>query len=125
MKFFADINVSTHVVAGLAAHGHDVSRTDAFLPASAPDHDILAFVHGQGGALITRDQDFSALVALSGATAPSIVNLRHSRTDPAFLVGVLDHVLRSRRRDLEEGCIITVDDGGVRVHLLPVGRHPD
>jgi len=62
---------------------------------------------------------------VSNAVGPSIVNLRHSQTDAAVLVPLLHRVLRSHQRDLQSGCLLTIDDGGVRVHLLPVGRQAD
>lgn len=120
MKLFADINISTRVVAGLRALGHDIERMDRFLSPTADDTAIAAFVDREGGALITRDQDFSAILAMSGASGPSIVNLRHSRTDSPFLVGLLDAVLRSHEADLRAAAIVTIDDGGVRVHPLPI-----
>ena len=120
MRFFADINVSTRVVGGLRARGFDVVRVDRLLDPRADDATIAAFVRREGGVLLTRDQDFSAIVATSGASGPSLVNLRHSRTDAAFLVRLLEGVLRSQEGTLKAGAIVTVDDGGVRIHALPV-----
>ena len=71
--------------------------------------------------MLTRDQDFAALLAMTGGTAPSIVNLRHSRTESEFLVRPLDEVLRAHEADLVAGVVLTIDDGGVRVHELPIG----
>jgi len=122
VKLFADINISTHVVAELAARGHEIARMDRFLDPRAEDAEIASFVSRHHGVLITRDQDFPAILAMSGATSPTIINLRHSRTDVAFLVTLLDAVLRSHTEDITTGAVVTIDDGGVRVHLLPIGR---
>ncbi len=37
VKVFADINISTHVVAELVARGHDIARVDHFLDPTATD----------------------------------------------------------------------------------------
>jgi len=44
MKLFADINISTRIVAGLVAAGHDIGRVDRFLDPRAEDGEIVAFV---------------------------------------------------------------------------------
>lgn len=121
MKVFADINVSVAIVAGLRALGHDVTRVDGFLPATATDAEISSLARAHQAAVLTRDQDFAALLAMTGGTAPSIVNLRHSRTDSEFLVRLLDEVLRAHDADLVAGAVVSIDDGGVRVHELPIG----
>jgi predicted nuclease of predicted toxin-antitoxin system len=81
VKFIADINISPKVVATLRASGHDVTRCDTFLPSTAEDHEIAALASKQGAAIITRDQDFAAILAMARASAPSIVNVRLVRTD--------------------------------------------
>ncbi|MBI4704685.1 MAG: DUF5615 family PIN-like protein [Deltaproteobacteria bacterium] len=122
MKLFADINVSVRVVAALRARGHDIVRVDSCLPPTASDIEIAAFARAQEGVIVSRDQDFSAIVALSGASGPSIVNLRHTRTEAAFLSELLDRALRLYEAHLAAGAIVTIDDRGVRVHALPIGR---
>lgn len=123
MKVFADINVSVAIVAGLRALGHDATRVDEFLPATASDAEISSLARAEVAAVVTRDQDFAALLAMTGGTAPSIVNLRHSRTDSEFLIRLLDEVLRTHDAELIAGAVVTIDDGGVRVHELPIGTH--
>ena len=86
MKILADINISVKVAAGLKAIGLDAVRVDAFLPANATDAKIAALALEQKACILTRDQDFPALLAITNAVAPSIINLRHSRTDSEFLV---------------------------------------
>ncbi|MBI3185846.1 MAG: DUF5615 family PIN-like protein [Myxococcales bacterium] len=121
MKIVADINISAAIVAGLRSLGHDIERADAFLPPTATDTEIAAVAAQLAGIIVTRDQDFSMLLALSEASAPSVINLRHARTDPEFLINVLDRAIRRHAAGLATGAIVTVDERGVRVHLLPIG----
>ena len=46
------------------------------LPRTASDEAIVEFARTHAYAVLTQDLDFSAIVALSGATAPSIVSLQ-------------------------------------------------
>lgn len=121
MKVIADINVSPNVVAGLRSLGHDVQRVDAFLPATAADVEVAEVAARLGGAVLTRDLDFSAILAMSQAKAPSLINLRTSRTDAPSTVALVHLILSRHADDLAQGCIITADDGVIRVHRLPVG----
>ena len=75
MKVIADINIATSIVEGLRSLGHDVERCDVFIPATAPDVVIAALAARLGAAILTRDQDFSTLLAMSQASAPSLINL--------------------------------------------------
>ncbi|HVE81398.1 MAG TPA: DUF5615 family PIN-like protein [Myxococcales bacterium] len=121
MKVIADINISVRVVAALQERGHDIVRADAYVPPTATDAEIAELAATHGALVLTRDQDFAALLAMSRARAPSLINLRHQRTDAAFLVELLDGILRRHTDVLLAGAILTVDERGVRVHGLPIG----
>ena len=121
VKTIADINISIRIVAALRERGHDIVRVDAFLPPTASDAEIADLAARLGATILTRDQDFAALLAMSRANAPSLINLRHSRTDAAFLADLLDAILRQHGDLLLAGAILTVDERGVRAHLLPIG----
>ena len=69
----------------------------------------------------TQDLDFSAIVALSGQSLPSVVSLRLT-TARVELVNVrLEIVLPLIDADLRAGALVTVEDQTVRIRRLPVG----
>ena len=109
-------------MAALQGRGHDVVRADTYVPATATDAEIAELAASLGALVLTRDQDFAALLAMTRARAPSLINLRHSRTNSEFLVQLLDGILRQHAGVLHGGAILTVDERGVRVHMLPIGR---
>lgn len=121
MKLIADINIGVSIVVGLRGLGHDIDQADVFVPATAADAEIAALAEKMGAVVLTRDQDFSTLLAMSQANAPSVINLRHISVDAQLLIRVLDSVIRRHDADLNRGAIVTVDERGVRTHLLPVG----
>jgi predicted nuclease of predicted toxin-antitoxin system len=120
MKFLADVNVSRRVVEQLNAWGFDVTRVTSVLDARSSDRAILAETARRNAILISHDQDFGALLAVSGASSPSFVNLRLSEVDVSRLAASIARALRATHEDLTLGAIVTVDDGGVRVHRLPI-----
>jgi predicted nuclease of predicted toxin-antitoxin system len=120
VRFLADVNVSRRVVALLREKGLDVVRVSEILDPRTADPVILEEARSRDAVVISHDQDFTALLALSGATSPSLINLRVSYADSERLADEIAAVARSAARALAEGAIATVDDGGARVLPLPV-----
>jgi predicted nuclease of predicted toxin-antitoxin system len=121
VRVLADVNISVTLVRALLALGVNVERTTEHLPATATDVEIAALSVRLGAVLLTRDQDFATLLAMSGESAPSIINLRHRGTDARQLAPLLAEVVASRGDELSKGAIISMDERGVRVHRLPIG----
>lgn len=76
MKLIADLNIAPRTVTFLRSLGYDVVRADNVLPPSVPDEKIVDFARANGRVVLTQDLDFSAIVALSGESVPSIISLR-------------------------------------------------
>ena len=123
MRFLADVNVSRRVVARLQDEGFDVIRVSDILDPRTPDQDIISEARRRGAAVISHDQDFTAILATTGAIEPSLINIRVSDVEIESLVQRIATVVRLTEPDLEAGAIVTVDDRGVRVHQLPVGQY--
>src|SRR5436305_8679 len=82
VKILADINVSPRIVERLCGYGFQAERVSDVLDPRATDREILQKARELGALLISRDQDFSALLAVSGAAGPSLINVRVSYVDP-------------------------------------------
>ena len=61
---------------------------------------------------MTLDADFHALLALSGATGPSVVRIRIEGQRAEGLVTLLVNVLRVCKDDLVQGAMISVTENG-------------
>ncbi|HMO12336.1 MAG TPA: DUF5615 family PIN-like protein [Actinotalea sp.] len=89
--------------------------------AKASDREIVAEAIRDARIVLTQDLDFSAIVALSGQSLPSVVSLRLT-TARVELVNVrLEIVLPLIDADLRAGALVTVEDQTVRIRRLPVG----
>ncbi|GAB4195547.1 MAG: hypothetical protein OHK0013_01840 [Sandaracinaceae bacterium] len=121
MKLLADVNVSGAVVERLRAHGWEVARVTDHVSPDSSDEIVLQVAARAGAVLMTRDQDFPALLARSRAAQPSVLNLRCTTVDADELAAVIDQALRAASDDLARGAIVTIDDGGARSHPLPLG----
>lgn len=120
MRALADMHIAPRTVTFLRSLGHDVVRVDELLVPTATDEAIVAAAAREGRCVLTQDLDFSAIVALSGRTVPSVVSLRLSSSRVERVNAVLQEVLPGMEKDLLDGAIVTVQDGRVRVRRLPV-----
>lgn len=122
MRVLADVNVSRHVVTRLRASGFDALRVPEVLDPRAADADIIACALRIDAVIVSHDQDFTNLLAATGASRPSLINRRVSYVDAARLAASIATVLLSAGADLARGAIVTLEDGGFRIHGLPVGQ---
>ena len=120
MRFLADLHISPDTVSFLRQIGHDAVRVSDALNPSASDEAIISFAAGEQRCVITQDLDFSALMALSGRTAPSIITLRLTSAKVDYVNAVLERALPQCATDISAGSLITVEDNGVRCRSLPI-----
>ena len=120
MRLLADLNVAPRTVEFLRSIGHEVLRVDALLPATASDAEIVDVALESERTILTQDLDFSALVALSGRSRPSVISLRLSSSRVERVNERLREVLPAIAPELESGAIVSVEDDGVRMRSLPI-----
>jgi predicted nuclease of predicted toxin-antitoxin system len=121
VRLLADLNVAPRTVEFLRSRAYDVVRVDALLPVTATDAEIVEVALREERTILTQDLDFSALVALSGRSGPSVVSLRLSSSRVERVNERLSEVLPSLAAEIESGAIVSVDDDGVRARSLPIG----
>lgn len=120
MRIVADVRISPITVQHLNELGHDVIRANAVLPGNAPDHEIVAWAAANERVVITQDLGFAGILALTGATRPSIVTLRLSDSRVEAVNRILETVLPGLEEPVVAGAPITVADERVRIRQLPV-----
>jgi predicted nuclease of predicted toxin-antitoxin system len=114
------MGISPKTTAFLHALGHDaVHLVDQGLE-PLPDHDIVAKARQEGRILLAHDLGFGELLAASGATLPSVMTFRLRNVHPAQANSALDRILPQHGEALEQGAILSVTEGQVRVRLLPL-----
>lgn len=76
MRILADVHISPRTVEFLRSLGHNTVRVSDALTPTAADVDIVAEADRDQRIVLTQDLDFSAIVALCGHAAPSVISLR-------------------------------------------------
>ena len=120
IRLLADVHISPKTVADLQKQGYEIMRSSEFLPANAPDINILEFARTENWVVLTQDLDFSMLVALSRYSQPSLITLRLSSAKPDTVTQKLLEVLPQIEEALQEGSAITIQDESIRIRKLPV-----
>ena len=120
MKLLADVHISPVTVAFLNKLGYDTIRVNEALTAAAPDWQIVEYAFSNERAVLTQDLDFSALMALSGRRKPSVLTLRLVSSRVEHVNALLEKALPAVAQDVENGCLITIEDQGIRSRSLPL-----
>ena len=123
MQLLVDANLSPRVAARLRDHGHDAVHVGDIGLLSASDEVILAHALTSGQVIVSADTDFGELLAVSGASRPSVVLLRSAdRMTPDQQAAVLAANLPAVAAELDRGAAVSIARGRLRVRLLPVRR---
>ncbi len=121
MRLLLDNNLSPRLAALLSRAGHDTAHVRDHRLQAVSDEQVLAFAREQDRTLISADTDFGALLARTGARAPSIILLRRSSSRrPEELAALLLANLDQLTDDLTTGAVAVVTDRDVRTRRLPL-----
>lgn len=122
MRFLADMGVSQRVVTWLREQGHDATHLRDEGLQRLENGDIFTKASRKLRIILTWDLDFAEILALSGSNTVSAVVFRLVNTRSTHVIERLERVLLESTQDLENGAIISVEEGRHRVRLLPIGR---
>ena len=120
MRYLADHHISPRTVALLKTDGYDIIRVSDILPQDASDSLILEHARLDGQIVITQDLDYSALLASTGYTRPSVISLRLQNNRPERLASILMKLLPMIEKDLKAGAVVVVEENRFRVRSLPI-----
>jgi len=118
------MNLSPSWVKRLVGHGFEAVHWSTIGAATAPDVEILTWANEHHFVIITNDLDFSAILAAGAVDGPSVVQLRTQDLLSDAAARILARALEVHREDIERGALLSIDEGGTRVRMLPLeGSH--
>ena len=120
MKFLADMGISPRTVDYLKTMGYDAIHLVEQRLEKLEDIDILEKAKQENRIVLTVDLDFGYLLAISGASLPSVILFRLGNETYEMINERLVEVLNKYQKYLETGAIISVRDDLDRVRKLPI-----
>lgn len=111
--------------ARLRAAGWEVVHVGELERAAAKDAWFRRAAQDLSAGIVTSDADFHGLLALSGASAPTVIRLRLQGLQTDALVNLLLSIAPQIADAVASGSMVTVNPRTVRIHRLPLTRSSD
>ena len=121
MKILVDMNLSPEWCAAFAAEGWSAVHWSSLGDARAPDRVILEWARANGHVLFTHDLYFSAILAATQGSAPSVIQVRTQDVMPDAMGALVIAAIRKYQAHLEAAAIVSLDQARARVRILPLG----
>jgi predicted nuclease of predicted toxin-antitoxin system len=121
MRLILDQGVPRDAANLLRELGYECTHVGEVGMSRAADQEILAWALGENATVVTLDADFHTILAVSGATGPSVIRLRRQGLDAPAVVEVVRNVAARFQVALEHGSMVTVKANKITSHKLPIG----
>lgn len=119
MKILIDMNLSPVWCDFLEQEGFEAVHWSAVGSPQAPDAELMAWAAEGRFVVFTHDLDFGVLLAVTGAVAPSVLQVRIQDPLPEVIGRDVVRVLRLRSDLLDAGALVTIDKLKNRIRVLP------
>jgi predicted nuclease of predicted toxin-antitoxin system len=120
MKLVVDMNLSPAWAPVLQAAGHEVVHWSTVGDPRVEDREIMAWARQNGSVVFTNDLDFGALLAVTGAEGPSVIQIRATDVTPEAQSKRLLGALEQFKESLSDGALVSIDESRERARLLPL-----
>ncbi len=121
MRFLIDQNLSPVAAVLLREMGYEAVHVAEIGMKSASDRDIMAEAVKRDAVIVTRDIDFHALLALTGAVQPSVIRLDvDDHVKAPRQASLVVEVLAHHADRLKDGVAIAINDRRIRLRELPM-----
>ena len=120
IKILIDMNLSPQWIELFQKHGIEAVHWSKIGDHRAKDRVIMEWARDKQYVIFTNDLDFGTLLALTQATAPSVIQMRTQNVLPEHLGPIVISILKEYDSNLMTGALIVVDDRVNRVRILPL-----
>jgi predicted nuclease of predicted toxin-antitoxin system len=121
MRLVLDQGIPRDAAAGPRSLGHECLHVGEIGMSKAADDEIVAWSMARNAMVVTLDADFHTILAVSGASGPSVIRLRIQGLGASEVVEIVQNVLAGFEADLKRGSLVTVKAHKITCHRLPAG----
>ena len=122
MNNLIDMNLSPSWIPLLKSHGYSATHWSQIGSISAPDTEVMEWARNHGCVVFTHDLDYGALLFVTQAIDPSVVQLRSEDIRPSTAGAMVLEALRKAQPEIERGTLVTIDARKNRIRLLPLKK---
>src|SRR4051812_46607066 len=122
MKLLLDQGLPRSAAEALREVGLDAVNVGDIGMAEALDEEVIERVRTEARIVVTLDADFHAILALTGATSPSVIRLRVEGLRGLEVARRIRVVLGACHNDLGAGAVVSADLVRIKLKRLPIGR---
>jgi predicted nuclease of predicted toxin-antitoxin system len=119
MKILLDMNISPDWVEYLKNEGFEAVHWVSIGWSTAPDTEIFNWAAKNGFVIFTHDLDFSAILAATNASAPSVFQFRTQDSLPSAIGKTVTQILQQFETQFEQGILLSYDTKRTKVRILP------
>ncbi|WP_251106792.1 DUF5615 family PIN-like protein [Alloacidobacterium dinghuense] len=114
------MNLSPRWVLLLQASGFEGCHWSEKGQATARDTEIMTYAVANDFVILTHDLDFSAILAVTHGSKPSVVQIRGDDLRPEAIADSVVRAFRQMQSELEAGALLTIDPKRTRLRVLPL-----
>jgi predicted nuclease of predicted toxin-antitoxin system len=87
--------------------------------ANTPDSVIMRYAADKGFSVLTQDLDFSAMLASTRDSKPSIIQIRGPVMPEICFIPVVNAIVQFSK-EIDAGALVTIDPHKTRLNILPL-----
>lgn len=104
----------------LRDEGWDVLHTGDIGLSRSTDRQILEYAQREERVIITLDSDFHTILALTNASAPSVIRIRLEGLRGPALAHLIKKIWPKIEPQVRKGAMVTVTGSGIRIRNIPL-----
>jgi len=120
IRVLIDVSLSPTWTETFSAAGLESVHWSTVGDPRATDQAVMGWAADKGYIVFTHDLDFGALIAVTRAKGPSVIQVRAQDVLPESLGAAVISAISRFRAELEEGALVSLDPSRARVRMLPI-----
>jgi len=122
VKLLIDMNLTPEWVLFFMRGGLVASHWSTVGDPRATDREIMEYARENSFVVFTHDLDFGNILAVTSASAPSVVQVRTQDPTPESIGEIVIASLRAQDSLLQSGALVVVEPHRLRARILPLTR---